>query len=272
MARQVRREAVVGFGRSADAYERGRPGYPAEAIALLAKALDLRPGRRVADVGAGTGKLTRALVGTGADVVAVEPVAEMRRRFAEALPGVDVRDGAAAHLPLADDEVDALVVGQAFHWFAEHATLAEFARVLRPGAHLGLIWNVRDRSVPWMAQLTAIINAHQGDAPRHESGAWRRAFDEQPWFGEFGHASVQHVHVLAPPASLDRYASISFIAALPDDERAALLDQVRAVLAEAVDTDGTVAHPYRTDVWWAAVSDSGAGRWRLGDPEPMAGS
>lgn len=259
---QVRREALVGFGRAADAYERGRPGYPAEAVALLVEALDLRSGRRVLDVGAGTGKLTRDLVPTGAEVSAVEPVEGMRRRFAVALPGVEVRDGTAAALPLGDAEVDAVVVAQAFHWFADHAALAEFARVLRPGGHLGLIWNVRDRAVPWVARLTEIINTREGDSPRHESGAWRRAFDDQPWFGELGCASVHHVHILPLPAMLDRYASTSFVAALPDDERAAMLVQVAAVLAEVADADGLVAHPYRTDVWWAAVNDPGAGRWR----------
>lgn len=271
--RSVRREALVGFGRSAAAYERGRPGYPADAVALLARALELRPGRRLVDVGAGTGKLTRALVGTGADVVAVEPVAQMRRRFAEVLPGVEVRDGTAGQLPLGDGEVDAVAVGQAFHWFAGHAALAEFARVLRPGGHLGLIWNARDGSVPWVARLTEIVNTRQGDTPRHASGAWRLAFAAgQPWFGELGSASVRHVQVLDLSASLDRYASTSFIAALPDGERAALLVQVAAVLVEAAEPDGTVAHPYRTDVWWTPVSDPGAGRSRREGHAPGAGS
>lgn len=269
---EVRSEAMVGFGRTADAYERGRPGYPAEAVALLAEALDLRPGATVVDVGAGTGKLTRALLPTGAHLVAVEPVAQMRRRFAEALPGIEVRDGTAGHLPIGDAEVDAVVCGQAFHWFAEPEVLAEFARVLRPGGHLGLIWNVRDLSVPWVARLTAIIDTRAGDTPRHESGAWRLAFDDQPWFGELDSASVDHVHVLPLPAMLERYASTSFVAALPDDERADLLGQVAAVLAQVAGAAGTVAHPYRTDVWWAALSDPGAGRRRPADRGPGAGS
>lgn len=259
----MRREAEVGFGRSADAYERGRPGYPDEAVGLLAEVLDLGPGRRVVDVGAGTGKLTRALAGTGSEVVAVEPVAAMRRRLAEALPGVDLRDGTAEQLPLDAAEVDAVVAGQAFHWFASHATLAEFARVLRPGGCLGLVWNSRDGRVPWVARLAELVNAHQGDAPRHERATWREAFADQPWFGELRRAGeVPHVHRLALDASLDRYASTSFVAALPDGERAALLVQVAAVLAEAADADGTVAHPYRTEVWWAELSDLDAGRSR----------
>lgn len=259
----MRQEALVGFGRSADAYERGRPGYPDEAVALLAQVLDLRAGRRVVDVGAGTGKLTRALLRTGAEVVAVEPVAQMRRRFAEALPGVEVLAGTADDLPLGDAEVDAVVAGQAFHWFATHETLAEFARVLRRGGRLGLIWNARDRTVPWVARLGEIVDAHEGDCPRHEHGTWRDAFHDQPWFGELRRAGeVANVHRLALDDSLDRYASTSFVAALPDDERAAVLVRVAAVLAEAVGPDGTISHPYRTVVWWAPLSDPGAGRSR----------
>jgi SAM-dependent methyltransferase len=235
-----------GFGRAAEVYDRGRPGYPAEAIAALTEALRLGPGVRVVDVGAGTGKLTALLVPTGADVVAVEPVAAMRERLK--LPGVRVLEGTAERLPLADASVDAVVCGQAFHWFDSDAALAEFARALVPGGGVGLIWNIRDEDVPWAAELTAVIDAYEGDAPRYRKMEWRRAFR-----GPLEARSVRHVHRLPVPAMCDRFASISFIAALDDEERSRVLDRIEAILRRVADAEGNVSMPYRTDVFWTDV-------------------
>src|ERR1700761_4890891 len=125
-------EARRGFQVGAAAYERGRPSYPGEAIAWLAEDLDLGPGRTVLDVGAGTGKLTRELVASGASVVAVEPVPAMRAVLEQTVPGAQAMDGTAEALPFGDQSVDAIAVAQAFHWFDVPRTLAEFHRVLRP--------------------------------------------------------------------------------------------------------------------------------------------
>jgi ubiquinone/menaquinone biosynthesis C-methylase UbiE len=129
----VHAAAARGFARSADAYERARPDYPAEAIAWLAERVGLGPGRTVVDLAAGTGKLTRPLADNGARVIAVEPVAEMRA----ALPAsVEALDGTAESIPLDDGSVDLVTVAQAFHWFDGDAALAEIARVLRPEGRL----------------------------------------------------------------------------------------------------------------------------------------
>src|SRR5437588_5658396 len=116
-AMTVHESARRGFERHADAYERGRPNYPAEATAWLVTKLGLGPGRTVVDVGAGTGKLTRALLPSGATVIAVEPVAAMRAVLKRELPTVQAMNGTAESLPLPDASADAIVVGQAFHWF-----------------------------------------------------------------------------------------------------------------------------------------------------------
>lgn len=242
--------AMSGFGRGAEAYDRGRPGYPPEAIA----ALGLEPGTRVVDVGAGTGKLTALLLATGADVVAVEPVAAMRERLSAALPQVEVLDGPAERLPLDDASADLVVAGQAFHWFATRAALAEFARVLVPEGRLGLIWNTMDERVAWIAEAVAMVDQYQGDAPRHKSGAWRRAFDDQPYFGPLTHREFGHAHRRPVAAALDRFGSTSFIAALAEREHAAVLAEVEAVLRRVAAPDGTVTLPYRTDVWTARRS------------------
>ena len=127
------------------------------------------------DLAAGTGKLTAHLVETGAEVVAIEPVDEMRAVLERELPSVRALAGTAEAIPLDAASVDAVTVGQAFHWFRGDEALAEIHRVLRPGGGLGLVWNVRDTSVPWVARLTEIMEPHRGDAPTHRTGAWRKA-------------------------------------------------------------------------------------------------
>ena len=175
-------EAARGFEHAPKPYEIGRPAYPAEAIERLVAELGIEDGTRVLDLAAGTGKLTRMLVPTGAFVVAVEPVDGMRAELTRSLPGVQARAGTAEAIPLPDGSVDAVVVGQAFHWFDGDAALAEIHRVLRPGGRLGLIWNVKDESVDWIEKLGGIMESYRGDAPRVASGAWKEAFDRTTLF------------------------------------------------------------------------------------------
>src|ERR687892_898838 len=161
----VHESAARGFAQAPEDYERGRPTYPPEALALLARILRLEPGRTVLDLAAGTAKLTRALVPTGARLVAVEPVAAMRAKLAESLPEARVLAGTAERIPLVDGSVDAVAVAQAFHWFDGDEALAEIHRVLRPGGRLGLVWNMRDEAVSWGAGVTAVMEAHPGGKP-----------------------------------------------------------------------------------------------------------
>jgi SAM-dependent methyltransferase len=255
----VREEARRGWGtaRAVSAYERGRPGYPPEAVAELVRLLGMAPGATVLDLAAGSGKLTRQLVAAGAALVAVEPSAAMRERLAAAAPGVRVLDGTAEAIPLPDGALDAVTVGQAFHWFDGPAAVAELRRVLRPGGRVGLVWNVRDESVPWMARVTAVIDRHAGDAPRYRDGRWRAAFDAAPGFTPLQTRRFRHHHQLDRAGLLDRFASISFLAALPDDTRARVLAEIDAVVeAEpSLSGPGPLAVPYRTDLFWTARRD-----------------
>ena len=171
------------FGSAAEVYERGRPGYRSEVVAYIADTLDLRPGRVVVDLAAGTGKLTRELVPTGADVIAVEPVAGMRDQLTAVLPGVDVRDGTAEAMPLADGAADAVTVAQAFHWFRGDEALAEISRVLRPGGRLLLAWNRRDLNDPLNGAISELVEEHRGDTPAHATGKWREVFSRTELFG-----------------------------------------------------------------------------------------
>ncbi|MCF4125877.1 class I SAM-dependent methyltransferase [Methylobacterium sp. SyP6R] len=244
--------AAGGFSAGAETYARGRPDYPAALSAWLRETLRLEPGRSVADLGAGTGKFTRLLATTGADVTAIEPVDAMRAQLAASLPGVTARPGSAEAMPLADASLDALVCAQAFHWFSTKAALAEIRRVLKVGGRFGLVWNVRDDGTPWVAELTTIMNAHEGDAPRYHTGVWRGLFPAEG-FGPLHEASFPHGHTGTPEqVILDRTLSVSFIAALPEAERAKVAQSVRDLIARTPELAGrdAVTFPYRTFVYW----------------------
>lgn len=253
-------DAAAGFDTGADAYERGRASYPTDAIAFLAAKLSLSSNSRLVDIGAGTGKLTRLLIPTGARIVAIEPVAGMRRKFAEVLPEVEVREGAAESIPLDTSSVDAAVAGQAFHWFANPRALAEIHRVLKPGGRLGLIWNARDESVRWSAELTRIVNRYQGDAPRYVNGHWRIAFDNFLGFRAAAARTFRHVQAGSVETILDRVASISFIAKLADSDRAKVLAEVQALVDHDASTRdrSAIEFAYRTDVYVYEAQPSAA--------------
>ena len=248
----VHHSAARGFDLGADTYERGRPGYPEPAVAWLVQVLGIGPGSQVVDLAAGTGKLTRQLVPTGAELTAVEPVAGMRARLAGSLPGVRVEAGTAEAMRLPDGAADVVVVGQAFHWFDGTRALAEIHRVLRPGGGLGLVWNVRDESVPWVAQLTRIIEPHRGDAPRYQSRRWREAFAATSLFEPLREHGFSHAQRGDRAMVRDRMGSVSFVASLDPAVRAEVLAEVDELLDRhpALRGRATVTLPYRTDVFW----------------------
>jgi SAM-dependent methyltransferase len=147
------------FGAAVEEYERARPGYPDAAIDWLLP----EGARTVLDLGAGTGKLTRSLVERGLEVVAVEPLAEMRASLTASLPEVRALAGTAEELPLEDASVDAITVAQAWHWVDPERATAEVARVLRPGGTLGLIWNRRDERIDWVARIGKAMVSDSAD-------------------------------------------------------------------------------------------------------------
>ena len=228
------------FGAAADAYERGRPGYPSAAVEwLLPDDAGL-----VVDVGAGTGKFTRTLVGHARSVTAVEPDAEMRARFTAALPDVRVLDGSGEAIPLDDGSADAVTFAQAWHWIDPARGAAEVARVLRPGGVLGLVWNVRDETRPWSALLSALIQQPESRVMDHGAPVVGAPF------ADGGYERFRWVHEQERSAFLDMVASRSYVIVRPDDERAALLAAVQRLLDQDPDTAGrdTVPVEYTTHV------------------------
>jgi SAM-dependent methyltransferase len=252
LSRGVHERAARGFDRAAEDYERGRPEYPAAAIDLLASELGFGPGSTVVDLAAGTGKLTRGLIPTGARVIAVEPVPGMRAQLVRAVPAAKALAGTAEAIPLADGSVDAVLVAQAFHWFDTPRAAGEIHRVLRAGGGLGVIWNVWDDSVEWVARMQELVRAHQGETPQRSTSAWREQLSTTGLFTPFADRALPHVVRGTLDVLRARIASTSFIATLPERERARVLADVEEVISAHPDAwiDGQLVMPYVTQVTW----------------------
>ncbi|MGZ4202667.1 MAG: class I SAM-dependent methyltransferase, partial [Thermoleophilaceae bacterium] len=213
-------------GEGAELYERVRPGYPQSAIDFIAEELGIGPGSDVLDLAAGTGKLTRALLPLGCRLTAVEPLEGMRKVLARELSEVTALAGSAEEIPLDDASMDVVLAGQAFHWFDRERAPREIARVLRPGGGLVAIWNTRDESVGWMNAVREVIEHAKGDTPRHRDDEWRRGLEESGLFGPLGLREFEQVQELSREEAIEVFASRSYVAALPDDERAQALEQI----------------------------------------------
>jgi SAM-dependent methyltransferase len=215
LAPSGRAQRARSFARVADEYDRGRPGYPREAIEWLLgdEPLD------VLDLGAGTGKLTQALLEGGHRVIAVEPLEEMRAILTSRLPGANALAGTAENLPLQDASVDAVTVGAAFHWFDERAALAEIARVLRPPGVLGLLGNAFDTTLPWVARVREILGPPAIQRPGH----WPSVEDLGERFAEVEDREFPHEQRVDRASLRDLASSRSSLAIMDGDEREGVL-------------------------------------------------
>ncbi len=240
--------AARGFNNG-DLYNAARPSYPLDAIEFLVAAFDLGETSTVLDLGAGTGIFTRQLLPFVGELIAVDPSASMRESFRSATPGVEIRDGSDVAIPLEDDAVDAVVVAQAFHWFDAPRALIEIHRVLRPNGGLGLIWNERDESVAWVAELT---RAMQWDVrqPYKVGMDFSLILAEGP-FVDVERVSFTNAQTLTHEGLTQRVLTTSYIAAMGEDERAPLMGEVAAVIDTLPDL---VEMPYVTDVYIARAA------------------
>jgi SAM-dependent methyltransferase len=264
MVHEVARE---GFGTEAATYERSRPSYPPDAVAWLVEHLGIRGGARVADLAAGTGILTRLLVPAGAALVAIEPVAGMRAELRRTTPGVPVVAATAEALPVRSGSLDAVTVAQAFHWFDAPSALAELRRALRVRGRLGLVWNARDRSVDWVDRVWGVMDRvekhapwrdHDGNVAGADSFAWREHLvDGAAGFTPLQRATFHHTQEVTPELVVERIRGVSHVAVLPGAEQAAVLGEVREIVATHPETRGraTLSIPYRVDAYWTERLD-----------------
>ncbi|MHB1435474.1 MAG: class I SAM-dependent methyltransferase [Thermoplasmata archaeon] len=249
--------AVWGFDRAAERYEHGRPDYPAAAIRHLGKVLRIGPGTTTVELGAGTGKFTRAWRPLGSAILAIEPIPGMRRQFARAVPTVPVLPGTAESIPLPDGFADAVVAAQAFHWFRPGPALAEIRRVLRPGGGVGLVWNRPhlDAGAAWLRALYRILDpVWNRSTPSDRRTAWKEYFASgRSGFGPLHETVVPHIQRMARDQLADRILSLSRVALLPPRRQAELARRIR----ELADTHPglrdrpVIRYPYRTHVYWS---------------------
>jgi ubiquinone/menaquinone biosynthesis C-methylase UbiE len=207
------------FGPVADAYDRGRPGYPAEAASWLVGG----EARVVLELGAGTGKLTAELVTQGHAVHATDPDRAMLDILEARVPGASAKVASAEEIPVNDRSVDVVVCATSFHWFDHERALPEIARVLKPGGHLALVWNVVDERIPWARRLIDVLGRQQ------ERPSSDEVLVQSDLFGFVEQKSFAHWHDLNRESLVDYVASRSDVATLDADARAAKLAQVVAL-------------------------------------------
>jgi SAM-dependent methyltransferase len=228
------------FGAAATAYAEHRPDY---AQAAVRWALEPAPGPRVLDLGAGTGKLTAALVALGAEVTAVEPDPAMLAELRRALPDVRVLTGSAEAVPLPDASVDAVLAGHALHWFDMDVAGPEIARVLVRGGILAGLWNVLDNRVDWVAGLER-VSGSAAIGPRDTLSSWRAetAGAHLPStglvarFGSAEQAEFPHGQRRTADSLVAAIATRAGLLVMSEQEQAATLGRIRAFLASRPET------------------------------------
>ncbi|MFZ4894070.1 class I SAM-dependent methyltransferase [Plantibacter sp. Mn2098] len=229
---ETRAVQAASFGAAAEAYERGRPEYPADAIDWLLP----EDAEAVIDLGAGTGKLTRLLKKRAKDLVAIDPSQAMLAVLGDVVGGVETIVGTAEEIPIADGEADAVLCAQAWHWVEPERASAEVARVLKPGGTFGLVWNFRDEREDWVAELGRIL----GDGNRAEDIGTPEIHGP---FGPLERFETTWTDELTRDEVVDLVFSRSYIITADDERRA----EVSRQLDELLDGRGdTIRLPYTT--------------------------
>ncbi|KAK0459807.1 S-adenosyl-L-methionine-dependent methyltransferase [Desarmillaria tabescens] len=262
----VHNVAQNGFGSGTnELYDRARPSYQSMALSAIREAVKATPPFNVAEIGAGTGLFTKALLkhpdfaSSIKELKAVEPSAGMRDVFVKTVQDerASARDGTFDTTNIEDGWADLVTIAQAFHWCPDYdAASAEFARILKPGGVVAFIWNLEDRDAArWVAQLRNEIEQHEAGSPQFRLGLWRKTFDTDSYKRLF-EPPVEKTWAYTLPCNVslavDRANSKSYIQTLPDDVRSKVLDSVKAIVEQGDDkvwideSQGTFEYPYQT--------------------------
>lgn len=246
--RGVHEVARAGYGAASEAYASARPSFPGDAVDWLLAGLGIRAGDEVVEIGAGTGKFSALLVERGVAVIAVEPVAAMRVRLEDLGGSIRPVDATAEQMPFEDGSVAALIASQSLHWADVELALTEFDRVLLPEGRVGLVWNFRDTSVPWQADLDALLTRLRGDAPHSRDGRWEQALVSSVFQCAAKRSWTWSVRTDAAGV-VQRVRSVSYVAALTEREQETVDGEVRDILsAHGLDEDA-IAFPYVTEAF-----------------------
>lgn len=230
---QIHPTAQKGFSSAAELYQQVRPSYPQELINWLKDQLQIQKNDIVVDLGAGTGKFIPYLQDVCSQVIAVEPVAEMLSQLQQYYPDVQALQASSQDLPLATGTVDAVICAQSFHWFADLTSLQEIHRILKPGGHLGLIWNQRDIGVDWVKALADLIEPFEGNTPRYHRGQWREVLTQQTLFHRESLQIFEQKHVGSVEQVVSkRLLSTSFIAAMPTHQQQQFKQQFEKIVQD----------------------------------------
>ncbi|MBN1174491.1 MAG: class I SAM-dependent methyltransferase [Micromonosporaceae bacterium] len=230
-------------------YDRARPPYPEEAVRWMLEPAG-HGSLRVVDLGAGTGILTRALLRLGHEVRPIEPDPGMCDRLAELSPAIEPLPGTAEAMPVPDAWADAVVAGQAYHWFDVDRAHPEIARVLRPGGALGLVWNDRDEGISWLAELTVLAN---GLAGRRQSVGHNAPTSIPPWFGPVEHEVFRHSVAHTVDSLIELIMSRSYYLTASPQQQEKIVRAVRTLASEHPDLEhrSTFELPYRAQAYRA---------------------
>jgi len=247
------------FGAVASAYQRYRPGPPGAAVDWYLP----RRVQKVVDLGAGTGALTRLLVGRAEQVVAVEPDDRMRAVLAEGLPDVEALAGTGEQLPVGDGSADAVLASSSWHWMDVEPTLREVRRVLKPEGILGALWSGPDPDGSFVKQARALVSGNAGSAGEGMSSFLKDAIRPNSTldipsgfgFGQPEHETFRWKMSLTADELIGLLATFSWVINLDPDEREALFAQARRLLREflGVEGDVTVEVDFRCDAWRARI-------------------
>ncbi|MEN8274888.1 class I SAM-dependent methyltransferase [Acinetobacter seifertii] len=231
MTQSLHPAAQKGFSSAAELYQQVRPNYPAEIVSWLQECLQIHENSTVIDLGSGTGKFLPYLKQTHADILAVEPIGEMLQQLQQAYTDIKTLQAFSHAIPLNDQQIDAVICAQSFHWFDNMETLTEIHRILKPQGHLGLVWNQRDERTNWVKALADFLLPLEGDTPRYHSENWKKVFENQNLFSfESLETFSQSQHGTVEQVVSKRLLSTSFIAAMTEKDQLQLKAQFEKIV------------------------------------------